>query len=423
MAEPVAANAADEAQQAAAWKQVQPGDSSIAPPPTGDSLGHANDEKARIRAMLAGDPSKIDVDPSKAFRDPNARAERAAIANQPNAEPGVNPPAPERAERPEQRTEPAPAAPPADGLDPELERRILGSVEPDQDTRIFDDSTDTKLKIGEKEVSAARLREMEDAYLRRAELDRRQQELEQRDQVMRGAVREFKRDPLGSLSQIGVTPDVVAEQLRARGLYAGEVKKDEINAPLPELPAEHTPLEAALFKQNQALVATVRGLKTEVDGVKDGIRTESEQRREAQLRHVRSASIEGANSFLRSSAAVMPAMVDSPGKLSPMAKLLLQNVELRLEQQVPLGASPEQVRAMAIREFAQAARTAGIASKEQRAQAALGSRRAPVPTRSGTTVPLAEPGANGNGRRFDFQDDEQRMNAAAQWFAAEAQGS
>lgn len=419
--ETTTANAADEAQQAAAWNQVQPGDAAITPPPTGDALGHANDERARIRAMLAGDPRKIDVDPSKAFRDPNARAEQAAIRNPPDGEPGVQPPAEAPVPAPAPAREKPRSLEIPEGTDPDLEAKILGHGQVDENTRIFTAEEDKVLDIDGRKVSSTRLRDMEEAYLKRGELERKERELERKDQVMVAAVHDLKRDPLGSLAHIGVTPDVIAQQLRAKGLYAEPTANNPATNSVPELPAEHTPLEKALFDQNQALVKTVHGLKSEIDDVKTGIRSEAEQRREMGLRQARAAGITAASHELRGMASKMPSFVLAPGKLSPMAELLLQNVEMQLEARVNLGASPDEIRAGAVTLFREGALRSGIASKQERAQAALGGskRASPVP-RPGATVPIAEPGANGNGRRFNFEDDEQRMKAADDWFAAQA---
>jgi hypothetical protein len=397
MAELAPSNGTDQA-----WDQAKAEKGASTPPPSGGDISSAADERARIREMIAGNAKNAAADPRAAFRNPNPA-----------------PPAPDFSGPEETKETPAPPPPPqsngATEAELDLERRILSG---DSGERLFNDQLDTKIKIGDREVSLSRLREQEDAFLTRSkweeDLKQKNEQAEQINRTMIAAAREFRGDPIGSLEKIGVTRAQLLQHMRDQGLYAGEAATPQ--SKINELPADADDTAKALFHENSALKRIIPQLQEQIGSIRNGIQAKNEEERELQRRQAHLGTLADAGAHVRSLALQMPSMRQSAGKLTPTAELLIRDTVRQLNDRVGTGIEPGEARAKAQEIFAQTARSLGVTPKEDRARSALASKRAPVPTQAGSTVPLAEPGAAGNGRRFNFDDDEQRRSAAANWF-------
>lgn len=410
----------DDKAQEQAWRDAGL-DRTGMPPPTGAAVASVDGEKDMIRGMQGRSEQPLEAQRAM-LRGPNGAAGRemppaAAARDESFAPPAENEPAARR------EAPPAPSAAENDE-DARFERRILGLEDPNG---LPEPLPDTMVKVGGQEIPLSRIRDGLEAATRRdswnAELTQRQQALARANDLMIDAAREFQRDALGAAEKIGVKPEQLIEQLRARGLIDAAGKP--AGAAIETLPEDADPTARALFIENQALKRQMARYDSEIGGIKKTI-TESDQRsRTAALQAQQAAALSGAKSELTAMVARMPSMQESAGKLNPTGKALVALVATRLEQDVRAYGQPvdaAQLRPHAQKLFSELAREVGVTPKAVQARNALSRQRDPVPTRTGTTLPPTQAAAEkSKPGSFDFSNDEARRAAGDAWMLANAE--
>jgi len=407
----------DDKAQEQAWKDAG-GDREGMPPPTGDAVNSADAEKDMIRGMQTRTEQPLE----------KQRAMLCGPGGAPHAENGSAAPARDESFAPPAENEPArrPEAPPAPPAAENeegaaLERQILGLEEPGG---LGNDLPDTLVKVGGKEIPLSRIRDGLDALTKRdawnAEYTQKQQALARANDLMIDAAREFQRDPIGAAEKIGIKPERLAEELRARGLV--DTAGKPAGAAVETLPDDADPLAKALYLENQALKRQNARYDNEIGGIKKTLVETGERTRAAELLRQQSAALSGAKSELTAMAAKMPSMQESAGKLNATGKALVALVATRLEQDVRAYGQPVDavtLRPHAVKLFSELAREIGITPKAQQARNALSRQRDPVPTRTGTTLPPTQAAAErSKPGSIDFSNDDARRQAMDAWFEA-----
>lgn len=437
--------AGTEEAQAAAWQQAvaergkdAKGEIFV----TGSALANEDQELARNRRLAGLENTPMpssDVDPKRAFRAPLS----ASMATDAPAQSQVSdrplqahemknlyvPPQEVEAARAPIAEAPAPAATaptpiPEDDEGLRLERDLLGV--PASGTA--DDIPDESIKIGGRDVPLSHVREGLEA---RRDRQKWQAELTQKSQATAAAFRKLmgdvadglKTDLIGSARKIGMSNEDIAAQLQANGLAPLG------NAPfqpqsVATLPEDADPTTKRLFQEKQQLERAVSQQSREIREIRESMDEERRQRSDRANEQARMATLSGVKSELKTKVALMPSMRDPDGKLSKLGDVLVDSTMLLLNNEVSPGQIPEHaaVRARAFDLFGQQAREKGITSKADQARRAIEGKKAPIPTRPGTTVQSVHPGAAAGPRPLklesvDFSNDEERKAAARAWWA------
>jgi hypothetical protein len=407
----------DDKAQEQAWKDAG-GDREGMPPPTGDAVNSADAEKDMIRGMQTRTEQPLE----------KQRAMLRGPTGAPQAENGSAAPARDESFTPPAENEPAPRreAPPAPSAAENeegaaLERQILGLEEPGG---LGNDLPDTLVKVGGKEIPLSRIRDGLDALTKRdqwnAEYTQKQQQLARANDLMIDAAREFQRDPIGAAEKIGIKPERLAEELRARGLL--DTAGKAAGAAIESLPDDADPTAKALYVENQELKRQNAKYDRDINGIKQTLVDTDQRTKAAALRQQHAAAFSGAKSEITAMVSSMPSMREAVGKPDVTGRAVIELTSLRLEQELAAYGQPveaAQLRDRAKQILAEVVRKIGVTPKAQQARNALSRQRDPVPTRTGTTLPPTQAAAEkSKPGSIDFSNDDARRQAMDAWFEA-----